>query len=164
MLSGVRQWSAGRLRRWTQVLKPLQDQALPMPDHPLSHGGQARHEGCSGPSRVMAQGQGPPPPLLCSSVPWLGRCREMRKGRASAPNIENLSAPIPRPISLSLPCASRPGFHFGMGLHLFFHLVLLESAAEEEFGVREAGVHLPLSRKVLLCSGRRGADSLSGSL
>lgn len=62
VLSGVGQWSAGRLHRWTQVLKPLQDQALTMPDHPpLSRRRQARREGRSSPSRAVTLGHIHPP-------------------------------------------------------------------------------------------------------
>ena len=147
----------------TDVLKPLQDQVLTVPDRlPLSpaagrhgvRGAAARagrwHRGTSTPPRLAAR-------VFGASILWLGWCREMRRGRASAPNIKS-SAPRSLAPSAS-PCPAHPGFY--VGLRLLFHLTLLESAAEEELGVQEARVHLPPSRQVLLCLGRRGADSLS---
>lgn len=78
----------------------------------------------------------------------------MTREGASAPNIKGL---VPRSLG---PSACLCPAHLA-GVSLLPAVVapfLADIAGEEEFGVQEAGGHIPPPQQVLLCSGKRGED------
>ena len=95
-LSGIWQWSAGMLCRWTRAPMCLKHHRIrPWPCCTIYRsptGGRPGARGTAAPAGWWHQGMaaGPLATRVCGApIPWLGQCRETRRGRASAPNIKS---------------------------------------------------------------------------